>query len=66
MRLIKVENYELTVAPEALLIKPIRILCNADRRRCGARKQGHAAGVVADSHFKIAVAVEVCYGRHGA
>ena len=31
MRLIQVENFELTVAPEALLIKPIRRLWNADR-----------------------------------
>ena len=31
MRLINVENYELTVAPEALLIRPIRRLWNQDR-----------------------------------
>lgn len=31
MKLIQVENYELTVAPEALLIKPIRRLWNQDR-----------------------------------
>ena len=31
MRLITVENYELSVAPEALLIKPIRRLWNQDR-----------------------------------
>ena len=31
MRLIQVENYELSVAPEALLIKPIRRLWNQDR-----------------------------------
>jgi hypothetical protein len=31
MRLITVENYELQVAPEALLIKPIRRLWNQDR-----------------------------------
>lgn len=31
MKLITVENYELQVAPEALLIRPIRRLWNADR-----------------------------------
>ena len=31
MKLIQVENFELTVAPEALLIKAIRRLWNADR-----------------------------------
>lgn len=31
MRLISFENYELQVAPEALLIRPIRRLYNADR-----------------------------------
>lgn len=33
MRLITVDNYELSVAPEALLIKPIRMLWNQDRSR---------------------------------
>ena len=36
MKLITVDNYELTVAPEALLIKPIRMLWNQDR---SARKE---------------------------
>lgn len=31
MKLIQIENYELQVAPEALLIRPIRRLWNADR-----------------------------------
>lgn len=31
MRLIKIENYELKIADEALLIKPIRMLWNQDR-----------------------------------
>ena len=31
MKLITVENYELQVAPEALLVRPIRRLWNADR-----------------------------------
>lgn len=31
MKLITIENYELSVAPEALLIRPIRRLWNADR-----------------------------------
>lgn len=31
MKLITVENYELKVAPEALLVRPIRRLWNADR-----------------------------------
>ncbi len=31
MKLIQIENYELSVAPEALLIKPIRRLWNQDR-----------------------------------
>lgn len=31
MRLIQVENFELSVTPEALLIRPIRRLWNADR-----------------------------------
>lgn len=31
MKLVQVENYELSVAPEALLIKPIRRLWNQDR-----------------------------------
>ena len=31
MKLIQIENYELQVAPEALLIRPIRRIWNADR-----------------------------------
>ena len=31
MKLITIENYELTIAPEALLIRPIRRLWNQDR-----------------------------------
>ncbi len=31
MKLISIENYELQVAPEALLVRPIRRLWNADR-----------------------------------